>query len=100
MSHEVTIALVLSVAAAAPRIERSLRCSAQALRKHIIFGRKRIRPDVRPRLGGLVPCNDVADLMGLRFSEIVHRIVGAVAEVAVILAGGTVTFHVSFLSAC
>src|SRR3954447_21721973 len=100
MSHEVTIALVPSVAAAAPPIERSLRCSAQALRKHVISGGKRIWPDVRTRLGGLVRCNGLADLIGLRFSEIVHRVVGAVAEVAVILAGGAVTFHVGFLSAC
>src|SRR3954447_27012645 len=98
MSHEVTIALVPSVAAAAPRIERSLRCSAQALRKHVISGGKRIWPHVRTRLSGLVRCNDVADLIGLRSSEIVHGIIGAVAEVAVIFAGGTVTFHVGFLS--
>jgi hypothetical protein len=100
MSHEVALALVPSVATPAPSIQRSLRCSAQALRKRVICGRKRIWPDVRTRLGGLVRCNGLADLMGLRFSEIVHGVVGAVAEVAVILAGETVTFHVSFLSAC
>jgi hypothetical protein len=48
-------------------------------------------------LGRLVRRNGLAHLMRLRFSEIVHRIVGASAKVAIVLSGWTVILHVNFL---